>query len=284
MDELFEREFNAAALSNHPALLLDHDALVWGDTDRALRSVPPASHGKPTLIYRGWMIPVDLYQRLHAALEARGYSPLTSASSYKLCHHLPEWYSLLAGQTPESVWLHGLPPFTAQAIEQLLERLGSGAAIVKDFVKSEKHAWKEACFIPDVRDFAPATAIIHEFINRRGTDFEGGLVLRRFVPLACVSAVAPRLHDLPSSEEWRIFWLRGKPVFLIPGFESGQTGTPPKLELFQSLAAKIQSPFFTMDIARAADGSWVIIELGDAQVAGLPDSADPAVMFRALAS
>jgi hypothetical protein len=169
-------------------------------------------------------------------------------------------------------------------IEQLLECLASGAAIVKDFVKSEKHAWKEACFIPDVHDLAHATGVVHEFIRRRGADFEGGLVLRRFVSLAPVDLAGPRNHDLPPSEEWRIFWLRGKPVLLVPGFESGQAGTPPKLEVFQSLAAQIQTRFFTMDIARAADGSWIIIELGDAQVAGLPDSADPAALYRALAS
>jgi hypothetical protein len=29
-----------------------------------------------------------------------------------------------------------------------------------------------------------------------------------------------------------------------------------------------------MDIARTVDGRWIIIELGDGQVAGLPDNCD----------
>ena len=42
--------------------------------------------------------------------------------------------------------------------------------------------------------------------------------------------------------------------------------------------------FFTMDIAERADGSWMIIELGDGQVAGLPERLLPVDFYRALAS
>ena len=40
--------------------------------------------------------------------------------------------------------------------------------------------------------------------------------------------------------------------------------------------------FFTMDVARRVDGEWLIVELGDGEVAGLPDGADPAAFYRAL--
>jgi hypothetical protein len=40
------------------------------------------------------------------------------------------------------------------------------------------------------------------------------------------------------------------------------------------VAKKINCRFFTMDIAKVENGSWVIIELGDGQVSGLPDNAD----------
>ena len=46
---------------------------------------------------------------------------------------------------------------------------------------------------------------------------------------------------------------------------------------FQSL-----SPFFTMDLAQAEDGHWFIMEIGDGQVAGLPDGIPPQVLFSAL--
>ena len=40
--------------------------------------------------------------------------------------------------------------------------------------------------------------------------------------------------------------------------------------MFTGIAQKVESRFFTMDIAKLKTGEWIIIELGDAQVAGLP--------------
>ncbi|MGH2386983.1 MAG: ATP-grasp domain-containing protein [Chloroflexota bacterium] len=37
-----------------------------------------------------------------------------------------------------------------------------------------------------------------------------------------------------------------------------------------------------MDVARRTDGEWTIIELGDGQVAGLPESADGLAFYAAL--
>ena len=43
------------------------------------------------------------------------------------------------------------------------------------------------------------------------------------------------------------------------------------------------SRFFTMDIAKRVDSDWMIVELGDGQVAGLPDRADTGAFYQALA-
>jgi hypothetical protein len=34
----------------------------------------------------------------------------------------------------------------------------------------------------------------------------------------------------------------------------------------------------------AGNGDWIIVELGDGQVAGLPDGADPVAFYRAIAA
>jgi hypothetical protein len=54
----------------------------------------------------------------------------------------------------------------------------------------------------------------------------------------------------------------------------------PDLAAFSPIAAKIPSPFFTMDLDQAEDGHWFIMELGDGQVAGLPDGVRPESLFR----
>ena len=50
--------------------------------------------------------------------------------------------------------------------------------------------------------------------------------------------------------------------------------TKPELDSFIEIAQNIDSNFFTMDVAKKKNGDWIIMELGDGQVAGLPDNAD----------
>lgn len=52
---------------------------------------------------------------------------------------------------------------------------------------------------------------------------------------------------------------------------------------FYSIAAGVKSNFFSMDVAKMEDGNWGVIELGDGQVAGLPDRADPVQFIGKLA-
>ncbi len=44
----------------------------------------------------------------------------------------------------------------------------------------------------------------------------------------------------------------------------------------------MRSRFFTMDVARRRDGGWMIVELGDGQVSGLPREADADRSYSAL--
>ena len=46
----------------------------------------------------------------------------------------------------------------------------------------------------------------------------------------------------------------------------------------------MRSRFFTMDVAKRRDGDWLIVELGDGQVAGLPEHADVDGFYKALRS
>jgi hypothetical protein len=57
-----------------------------------------------------------------------------------------------------------------------------GPAIVKDYVKSAKHRWAEACYIPDTRDEARAVEVIRAFLDEQGGDLNGGVVHLPAVP------------------------------------------------------------------------------------------------------
>ncbi len=53
-------------------------------------------------------------------------------------------------------------------------------------------------------------------------------------------------------------------------------------DLFSDVARQVESRFFTMDVAQTVSGEWMIVELGDGQVAGLPSRADVIKFYREL--
>jgi hypothetical protein len=108
------------------------------------------------------------------------------------------------------------------------------------------------------------------------------LVFREYVEFEPVG-IHPR-SGMPLTEEYRVFWLDGKPVFWAPYWAEGDYPiSPPPIERFAGVAAAVRSRFFTMDLARRRDGDWMIVELGDGQVSGLPRESDAACFYETLA-
>lgn len=71
-----------------------------------------------------------------------------------------------------------------EELRQACARLGPGPAVLRDYVKSTKHYWDEAAYIPELGDQAAAWAIAARFRGLRDDDFTGGFVVRRFERLA----------------------------------------------------------------------------------------------------
>lgn len=78
-------------------------------------------------------------------------------------------------------------------------------------------------------------------------------------------------------------FLDGQPLLRFQYWDEGDYGDDaPPLDLPLAVAGRVQSRFFTMDVARTRRGDWMIVELGDGQVAGLPEGVDPGNLFRGL--
>ena len=52
--------------------------------------------------------------------------------------------------------------------------------MLRDYVKSMKHYWHEAAYIPDAADHGSAWKVAARCRELRGDEFTGGFVLRRF--------------------------------------------------------------------------------------------------------
>jgi len=253
--------------------LIDHDALLAGDTAAAVARVPD---GLGPTWYRGWMIPRGRYAELASAAARRGVELLTTPAMYRAAHELPGWYRELAGLTPASAWLPtrpGVVPGDRQLLDAVAT-LPAGAGMVKDYVKSRKHE-PDACLIPDLSDPAELRAVVSRFVERQGNELAGGIVLRHREEFHIVDG---RVGEL------RTWWLDGAMTAAGPHPDTpGMTGAPEVAGLGKALRG-LDCRFVTVDLARRTDGVWRVVELGDGQVSDLPTGTDMTPVLTGLLS
>jgi hypothetical protein len=280
-DPSYEAETAAVRALGGAYALVSYEALVNdADAAAAVRRVGVAE--RPELgVYRGWMLRPDQYAALYAALAGRGVQLVNDPAAYRHCHHLPESYGVIEGKTPRSVWLRRQDGLGLDRVMEAVCSFGAAPIIVKDFVKSQKHAWREACFIPDASDRAGVERVVSRFLELQGGDLAEGPVFREYVPFE-QAGTHPR-SGMPLAKEFRLFFLDGTPLAAYPYWAEGEYGDlSPPVDEMQEIAARVRSRFFTMDVARRADGDWMIVELGDGQVAGLPDGVDERDFYQRL--
>ncbi|MFC4035873.1 ATP-grasp domain-containing protein [Streptomyces polygonati] len=215
------------------------------------------------------MIPAAAYGELSAALAERGAQLLTTPSTYRAAHELPCWYAAFAGITPASTWIPcepGLPP-GLQTLARAVADLPPGPGIVKDYVKSRKHEWAEACYLPDLADTAAVHAVVSRFVELQEDSLAGGIVLRAFEELR---------RDVG---EARVWWLDGEAVVTTGHPDTPGLRPAPVLDHIRSPVDQLGCRSITTDLARRGDGTWRVIEVGDGQVSDLPADADPAALL-----
>ncbi|RPK81584.1 ATP-grasp domain-containing protein [Streptomyces sp. ADI98-10] len=270
-DPQFSDEVAAARAAGGRIALLDHDALLAGDAAGAVARV---ARDSGPYWYRGWMIPSGRYAELEAALGARGCALLTGAAGYRRAHELPGWYDEFDGLTPRSVWCATAPgasPPTAGELAGLAAPLGPGPGIVKDFVKSRKHEWHEACYVPELAAREQLAAVVSRFVELQGSFLSGGLVLRVFEPFV-------------AGGEARVWWVDGDAVLVTAHPDTpGQVSAPELLSL-RAAVGRLGLRWVTTDLALRQDGVWRVVEVGDGQVSGLPAGAEAGGLFAALAA
>jgi hypothetical protein len=253
----FAAEADAARAAGLTVGLVDHDGLSRPDgADAAVARVG----GTGAAVYRGWMLTADRYRDFFEALTRRGVRLRTTPQMYRRAHELPGWYPALAAHTPPSTWTVGAG---RGDFDHARRELSGGPAVVRDYVKSAKHYWDEAMFIPDLNDGDQAWAVASRLRELRDDEFVGGFVLRRFEPFV--------------STEIRTWWWNGTCRLIGPHLDTAQAPAPDGLDL-STVAAEVTGlglSFVTVDLARRDDGQWRVVELGDGQVSDRPAAITP---------
>ncbi|MFX1709036.1 ATP-grasp domain-containing protein [Chitinophaga sp. CC14] len=284
VDPDFQGEYTAAQTAEFNTHLFSFETLT-GDRDAAaaIRKVKPADIMQP-MIYRGWMLKPSQYSMLYNALLAKNFTLINTPAQYQHCHYLPDSYVSIEGRTPRSSWL----PISDGGIDfnqvfSILTSFGTSPLVIKDYVKSQKHYWDTACFIPSAADKAQAKSVIETFLSLQGNDLNEGLVIREYVELNDLALHS--VSGMPLKEEYRLFFLNNRLFAFYNYWDAVEypAADMPPFDDFIACAKEIPSNFFSMDIAKTKTGEWTIIELGDGQVAGIPETVQPDLFYNALA-
>ena len=285
-DSSFADEAAAAERLGIGRSLVNFEALAENfGAERAVHRVSPAPEDGEGGVFRGWMMTPERYAELYEALADRRVMLVNTPAQYEHCHHLPNWYGRLEGHTPRSVWTDA-DDMSLPRLMVLLRDFGDCPVIVKDYVKSRKHEWLEACFIPSASDAQAVDRVVGRFLGLQGDGLSGGLVLREFVEFEPLGD--HQKSGMPLTREFRLFFLDGEVVQVSRYWDQGDyhqgdyQGETPPLAHFTRLASSVGSRFFTMDVAKTTAGEWLVVELGDAQVAELPEDADTDGFFTRL--
>lgn len=146
--------------------------------------------------------------RSNGALQKRGVTLINSPLAYRHCHHLPDSYAVIARHTPLTVWL-ALPDYLdMERVMRALAVFGDKPVILKDYVKSRKHEWLEACYIPSASRRPEVERVVTRFLELQGEQISGGLVFREYVPLQKIGAHP--ISALLLTKEFRLFFLDGQ--------------------------------------------------------------------------
>lgn len=270
VDEDFEDQFMAAEENGFETLLFSFEDLVSNDRFPVATRRIQANEKPANVIYRGWMMTPKQYAILYNDLWSKNFKLINSPEEYQNCHYLPDSLKFIKNRTPQTVF----EKFDHDnSMDQLLEKagiFGQNPVILKDYVKSEKHDWDTACFVADASDKDMLRKAITKLLELRGNYLNEGIVIREFLALNDL-AIHSR-SGMPLTEEYRLLFCNKKLVGIYDYWEEGEYKLArPDTTEFEAIAKTVSSNFFSMDIARQKNGAWIIIELGDGQVAGLPD-------------
>jgi len=268
----WREEAEAAEEAGFRCQSFDFEAFIDGDFDRAFDGLPDGE-GQP-IGYRGWILKEEEYQSLEDELAARDYRLLTSTHEYCNACFLPNYFEHIESITPPAVWTWS---DDLEEAWEAAQTLGPPPYLLKDHVKSVKEAWLDACFVPEEADQKQFNEIAGKFVELRADRFEQGFVIRPFLPFKRVGLSG---FGYPLIEEYRLFFWGGK-LLLADTYHEVEC-VEQDFSQFEFLGQRIDSPFFTVDVARRDSGELVVIELGDGGVSGMPPLMHPIVFYEAV--
>jgi hypothetical protein len=246
------------------------------DVPAAFDAVPAVDPVEPT-VWFGFIPPLRVYEAVHECAAARGWrllnDPAQHQAAFELDHALPRLREL----TPRSVVVHSVDEVHAAVDVVGLPTFVRGAML------SNKNKGEAACVAHTLQEArALVTALLADPHLSRGR-----AILRTFVRLRTAPIAG---FGMPAGREYRVFLYRGHVVshgfywpYLLEFFDLAPDEEQAMLAVATEAAARMPTPWLSVDIAQTEAGDWILIETGDPQFSGL-GLMDPKTMLRRLGS
>lgn len=215
------------------------------------------------------------YAELEADLAESGSKLINTHAEHRYVADLKRWYRDLAGLTPRT-WF-SLADFKYDCASHLV----AGSFVLKGETNSKKSAWDSQMFARTASD----VDAVYSRLSDDGYLSDQEIYIREYVPLRQFGV---GVRGLPITEEYRFFVLDGQVVgsgyywSQFPETRDEHKLNPDQVDpaFLRDVISRVGSNirFFVVDVARKADGQWVVIELNDGQMSGLSD-VDPSVLY-----
>lgn len=201
----------------------------------------------------------DDYATCYAEAAEAGLRPINDPAQHLLASEIEQWYPRIAEMTPTTRIHDALPD--ADSVESVF-----GWPV---FLKGSRQTSKHNPDLAIIRDREHYSRACVAYAKDPILHWQKP-VLREFMPLIPVPGeIAGKIRP---SLEFRTFWLHGQCVGLGPywyqvaayGCEDIEDG----LRVAGSAASRLDVPFLVVDLAKTADGKWIVIECNDAQESG----------------
>lgn len=262
IEEDMQEEYQAVKKTDlFDICLFNYDEWLAGDRLRIFG----AEEVSEKAVYRGWMMKPEEYTRFYEELKNRGLTLITDPDSYANLHLFPNVYPCIEADTAGIIVFEDGKADVSRAKKQFRRFM------VKDSVKSVKGTEFPASFDQTITQ-EKFDEWMQVFYKYRGDLLTGGICIKEFLDLK-------RYGDC--TNEFRVFFANHKIISISRNSnQQGYTSEPP-MTLIKKYR-ELNSPYYTVDYAELADGSWKIIEAGDGGVSGLSPGQNMKAYFRAL--
>lgn len=214
-------------------------------------------------IWIGYIPEFDRYEAIYNAALDKGIKLLNTPLQHKTAMEFDLFYPYLQGLTPESITITS----TAECIE--VANILGFPLFIKGAIQSRKRQGWQSCTAHNQEELIKLT----EWLLTLKYGSRGRVIVRKLVNLR-FTRKAP--NGFPMGREFRVFVYNHQ--VLEYGYywdgedELSKLSTQEEkavLDLAILASQRLHVPYISIDIGQLESGEWIVIEVGDAQFAGL---------------